>query len=90
MREIEAMAVGLRETLDDTVISQSPSFIEYLVNALESHGIPVVTPLRAWMPCRCNGFLPHVPQANSQAGALTAAFYLISGFAEWSAELFPV
>lgn len=44
VREIEAMAVGLRETLDDTVISQSPSFIEYLVNALESHGIPVVTP----------------------------------------------
>ena len=28
VREIEAMAVGLKETCDDTVISQSPSFIK--------------------------------------------------------------
>ena len=80
VREIEAMAVGLRETLDDTVISQSPSFIEYLVNALESHGIPVVTP-PGGLGCHVDamGFLPHVPQAQYPAGALTAAFYLISG-----------
>lgn len=80
VREIEAMAVGLRETLDDTVISQSPSFIEYLVNALESHGIPVVTP-PGGLGCHVDamGFLPHVPQEQYPAGALAAAFYLISG-----------
>ena len=80
VREIEAMAVGLRETLDDTVIPQSPSFIEYLVNALESHGIPVVTP-PGGLGCHVDamGFLPHVPQAQYPAGALAAAFYLISG-----------
>lgn len=80
VREIEAMAVGLRETLDDTVISQSPSFIEYLVNALESHGIPVVTP-PGGLGCHVDamGFLPHVPQTQYPAGALAAAFYLISG-----------
>lgn len=80
VREIEAMAVGLRETLDDTVISQSPSFIEYLVNVLESHGIPVVTP-PGGLGCHVDamGFLPHVPQAQYPAGALAAAFYLISG-----------
>lgn len=80
VREIEAMAVGLRETLDDTVISQSPSFIEYLVNALESHGIPVVTP-PGGLGCHVDamGFLPHVPQVQYPAGALAAAFYLISG-----------
>lgn len=80
VREIEAMAVGLRETLDDTVISQSPSFIEYLVNALESHDIPVVTP-PGGLGCHVDamGFLPHVPQAQYPAGALAAAFYLISG-----------
>ena len=80
VREIEAMAVGLRETLDDTVISQSPSFIEYLVNALESHGIPVVTP-PGGLGCHVDamGFLPHVPHAQYPAGALAAAFYLISG-----------
>ena len=44
VREIEAMAVGLRETLDETMISQSPSFIKYLVESLDKLGIPVVTP----------------------------------------------
>ncbi len=80
VREIEAMAVGLRETLDETVISQSPSFIEYLVNALDSHGIPVVTP-PGGLGCHVDamGILPHVPQAQYPAGALAAAFYLVSG-----------
>jgi tryptophanase len=36
VREIEAMAVGLRETLDETVIGQSPYFIEYAVNELDA------------------------------------------------------
>lgn len=80
VREIEAMAVGLRETLDETVISQSPSFIEYLVNALDSHGIPVVTP-PGGLGCHVDamGILPHVPQTQYPAGALAAAFYLVSG-----------
>lgn len=80
VREIEAMAVGLRETLDETVISQSPSFIEYLVNALDSHGIPVVTP-PGGLGCHVDamGILSHVPQTQYPAGALAAAFYLVSG-----------
>jgi tryptophanase len=80
VREIEAMAVGLRETLDDTIISQSPSFIRYLVNDLDAAGIPVVTPaggLGAHVDAR--GFLPHVPQTEYPAGALAAAFYIASG-----------
>ena len=36
VREIEAMAVGLYETLDETMISQSPSFIKYLVESLDT------------------------------------------------------
>ena len=44
VREIEAMAVGIMETCDETVISQSPSFIESAVNQLDSVGIPVITP----------------------------------------------
>ncbi|MFW6327460.1 MAG: tryptophanase, partial [Bacteroidota bacterium] len=47
VREIEAMAVGLEETMDDTVISQSPSFIEYAVNVLDKMEIPVITPAGA-------------------------------------------
>ncbi len=80
VREIEAMAVGMIETTDDTVISQSPSFIEYAVNTLDGAGIPVITPAGA-LGCHIDsmGFLPHVPQAEYPAGALAAALYLVSG-----------
>jgi len=80
VREIEAMAVGLRETVDETVIGQSPSFIRYLVERLETLGVPVVTPAGG-LGCHVDagGFLPHVPQTAYPAGALAAAFYLISG-----------
>lgn len=80
VREIEAMAVGLYETTDETVISQSPSFIEYAVNELDKLGIPVIMPAGA-LGCHIDakGFLPHVRQEEYPAGALAAALYLISG-----------
>ncbi|MCE5178404.1 MAG: tryptophanase [Porphyromonadaceae bacterium] len=80
VREIEAMAVGLYETLDETMISQSPNFIAYLVNSLDAHGIPMVKPagvlgahVDAMQVCA------HIPQNEYPAGALAAALYLISG-----------
>jgi tryptophanase len=80
VREIEAMAVGLYETTDDTVISQSPSFIAYTVEELDKLGIPVVTPAGA-LGCHIDamGFLPHVPQSEYPAGALAAALFIASG-----------
>jgi tryptophanase len=80
VREIEAMAVGLYETTDETVISQSPSFIEYTVNELDKLGIPVIMPAGA-LGCHIDamGFLPHIPQKEYPAGALAAALYLVSG-----------
>jgi tyrosine phenol-lyase len=80
VREIEALAVGLRETTDVTVISQSPSFIAHLATKLDQRGIPVVLPPGA-LGCHidCMGFLPHVPQKEYPAGALAAALYIVSG-----------
>lgn len=80
VREIEAMAVGLYETTDETVISQSPSFIKYIVDELDKSGIPVITPAGA-LGCHIDamGFLPHVPQEQYPAGALATALYIISG-----------
>jgi tryptophanase len=79
-REIEAMAVGMVETCDDTVISQSPSFIEYAVNSLDAMRVPVITPAGA-LGCHIDsmGFLPHVPQQQYPAGALASALFIISG-----------
>jgi tryptophanase len=80
VREIEAIAVGLYETLDESIISQSPQFIAYLVNSLVEKGIPVVTPagvlgahVDAMKICE------HIPQMQYPSGALAAALYLISG-----------
>jgi tryptophanase len=80
VREIEAMAVGLMETLDETVIGQSPSFIEYAVQELDQMGLPVVMPAGA-LGCHIDAlqFLPHVPQAEYSAGALAAALFIVSG-----------
>jgi tryptophanase len=80
VREIEAMAVGLYETTDETVISQSPSFIKYIVDDLDKNGIPVITPAGG-LGCHIDamGFLPHIPQKEYPAGALAAALYIISG-----------
>jgi len=79
-REIEAMAVGLYETLDETMISQSPTYIKYFVEQLEHYGIPVVTPPGV-LGCHVDAmsFCSHIPQNEYPAGALAAAFYLISG-----------
>ncbi|MCB5931758.1 tryptophanase, partial [[Eubacterium] rectale] len=65
VREIEAMAVGLYETTDLTVISQSPSFIEYFIGQMVDMDIPCVTPaggLGAHIDA--GRFLPHIPQED--------------------------
>jgi len=79
-KEIEAMAVGLREMVDIDVASSSPDLIAYFVEQMVARGVPAVTP-----PGGLAGhvdamqFLPHVPQTQYPAGALTAAVYLTSG-----------
>ena len=80
IREVESMAVGLYETLDETMISQSPTFIKYLVDGMDAKGIPVIKPagvlgahVDAMQVC------DHIPQSQYPAGALAAALFLISG-----------
>jgi tyrosine phenol-lyase len=80
VREIEAMAVGLYETLDETMISQSPSFIKYLVEEAAKKSIPMVTPpgvLGAHVDAM--SFCSHIPQTQYPAGSLASAFFLVSG-----------
>lgn len=80
VREIEAMAVGLEETLDNQMICQSPAFIDYFVRKVDGLGIPVVTPGGALgAHIDAGSFLSHIPQTQYPAGALVAAYYLISG-----------
>ncbi len=80
VREIESMAVGLYETLDETVISQSPSFIKYLVDEMDKAGISMVKPAGV-LGAHVNAmeFCAHIPQTEYPAGSLAAALFLISG-----------
>ena len=80
IREIEAMAVGIYETVDETIICQSVNFIKYLVDNAVAGGIPMVTPagvLGAHVDAM--QFCSHIPQNEYPAGALAAAFFLCSG-----------
>lgn len=80
VREMEIMAVGLDETLDLDVISQTPLFVEAFVRELSERGVPVVTPAGG-LGCHINAskFCPHIPQDQYPAGALAAAIYIASG-----------
>ena len=79
-KEVEAMAVGLREMCDIEVASSSADLIEYFVAKMLEAGLPAVTPaggLGAHVDAM--KFLPHVPQSQYTAGSMSAAIYIVSG-----------
>ena len=80
VREMEAIAVGLQETLDEDMISQGPIFIDYMVKELDKRNIPVITP-PGGLGCHVDAmaFLDHIPQNQYPAGALGSSFYIASG-----------
>ncbi len=80
VREMEAMVVGLEETMDEGVIEQGPKFIEYMTKELKKKGVPVVTP-PGGLGCHLNAmeFVDHIPQTEYPAGALASALYIVSG-----------
>jgi len=78
VKEMEALVVGLDETMDEDIISQGPQFIEYMVNKLDAAGVPVVKPAGG-LGCHIDAraFLPHVDNHAYPAGALAAALFLV-------------
>jgi tyrosine phenol-lyase len=79
-KEIEAMAVGIREMTELEVASASADAIEYFVGLLQQKGVPVVTPAGG-LACHVDAgrFVDHIPQSEYPAGALAAATYITSG-----------
>ena len=80
IREMEAIVVGLEETMDEDIVSQGPQFIEYLCNELQKNGIDVITPAGG-LGCHLDArkFVPHIPLSQYPAGSLAAAVYIASG-----------
>ena len=80
VKEMEALIVGFEETMDLDIISQGPQFIDHTVRALDSLGIPMITPgggLGAHIDAR--QFVSHIPSEEYPAGSLVAALYLCGG-----------
>lgn len=80
VREMEALTVGLEETMDEDNISQGPKFIKYMTEELQAKNVPVVTP-PGGLGCHVNAmdFVDHLSQEEYPAGALAAAIYIVSG-----------
>lgn len=80
VREMEALTVGLDETMDENMVNQGPQFIEYMVEELKQKGVPVVTPAGG-LGCHLDAmsFVSHIPQHEYPAGSLAAALYIVSG-----------
>ncbi len=79
-KEVEAMAVGIREMTELDVAGASADAIKYFVCLLQKKKIPVVTPpggLAAHVDAM--RFIDHVPQSEYPAGALAAAVFIASG-----------
>ncbi len=80
VKEMEALIIGFDETMDLDVISQGPKFIDHAVRALDSLGVPMVTPgggLGAHINAR--EVVSHIPDEQYPAGSLVAALYLCGG-----------
>lgn len=80
VREMEAIAVGLEETMDEDIINQGPEFISFMTDELLKRGIPVVTPAGG-LGCHIDAmkFVEHIPQSEYPAGALAAAIFIAGG-----------
>ena len=89
VREMEAITVGLEETMDEDMINQGPQFIAYMVKELQKRGVPVVTPAGG-LGCHLNAmeFLDHLPQSQYPAGALASALYIAGGISRHGKRYF--
>jgi tryptophanase len=79
-RDLEAMAIGLREVLDERYLAYRHATIRYLAEGLEAAGIPTVRPPGGHAVfIDAKEFLPDVPPESFPGQAVVAALYLEGG-----------
>lgn len=79
-RDMEAMAIGIKESVDDNHIKARVGQVEYLGERLIESGIPVVRPIGTHgVFIDAKKFLPHLTQDQFPAQTLAAEIYLDSG-----------
>jgi tyrosine phenol-lyase len=79
-RDMEAMAIGIEESVHDEHIKARIGQVLYLGEQLVKAGIPIVLPVGGHgIFIDARKFLPHVPQDKFPAQALAAELYIESG-----------
>jgi tryptophanase len=79
-RDMEALAVGLEEALDEAYLEERIGQVAYLADLLVDAGVPIITPAGGHgVYVDAAAFLPHIPQKEFTAQALAVELYLEAG-----------
>jgi tyrosine phenol-lyase len=79
-RDMEAIAVGIKESLDDYHQKARIGQVEYLGKRMQDYGIPIVKPIGGHgIFVDAKAFLPHLSQDEFPAQTLAAEIYADSG-----------
>src|SRR5690606_9673876 len=79
-RDMEAMARGIPEALDENYMKARIGQVEYVGERMKALGIPIVLPIGGHAVfLDAARFLPHIPQDHYPAQTLAAELYLESG-----------
>ena len=79
-RDMEAMAIGITESVNDAHIQARVGQVIYLGEKMIEFGIPIVMPVGGHgIFVDAKKFLPHIPQDQFPAQTLAAEMYLDSG-----------
>jgi tyrosine phenol-lyase len=79
-RDMEAIAIGIRESVDDHHQHARVGQVEYLGNKMMEYGMPIVKPIGGHgIFLNAKEFLPHLTQDEFPAQTLAAEIYIESG-----------
>jgi tyrosine phenol-lyase len=79
-RDMEAIAIGIAESLDDNHQHARVGQVEYLGHKMMEYGIPIVKPIGGHgIFVDAKAFLPHLTQDQFPAQTLAAEMYIDSG-----------
>jgi tryptophanase len=79
-RDLEAIAIGLKEVMDENYLQYRIRSIEYLANKLIAAGVPIMQPAGGHaVYIDAKKFLSHIPVARYPGQALVGALYLHGG-----------
>lgn len=79
-RDMEAMAIGISESINDDHIHARVGQVIYLGEKMMEYGVPIVKPIGGHgIFVDAKKFLPHIPQDDFPAQTLAAEVYLDSG-----------